>query len=58
MATRGRFDIVVRGGGTAGCVLVARLSEQPERSVLSIPRSNTNLTVAAIAKKIAETLAG
>jgi choline dehydrogenase-like flavoprotein len=28
-----RFDAVVVGGGTAGCVLAARLSEEPERTV-------------------------
>jgi choline dehydrogenase len=28
-----RFDVLVVGGGTAGCVLAARLSEEPERRV-------------------------
>jgi choline dehydrogenase-like flavoprotein len=28
-----RFDVVVAGGGTAGCVVAARLSEEPSRSV-------------------------
>jgi hypothetical protein len=40
-----RFDVVVCGGGSAGCVLAARLSEDPARSVAdasllpSIPRA-------------------
>lgn len=33
-ASRGGFDVVVVGGGTAGCVLAARLSEDPARRVL------------------------
>ena len=28
-----RFDVVVVGGGTAGCVLASRLSENPDRNV-------------------------
>jgi choline dehydrogenase len=28
-----RFDVVVLGGGAAGCVIAARLSEDPDRSV-------------------------
>jgi choline dehydrogenase len=33
VARRARFDALVLGGGTAGCVLAARLSEDPDRSV-------------------------
>ena len=31
---REQFDVIVAGGGTAGCVLASRLSEDPNRSVL------------------------
>ena len=29
-----KYDVIVVGGGSAGCTIAARLSEEPERSVL------------------------
>ena len=36
MMVRGPFDLIVVGGGTAGCVVAARASEDPRRRVLLI----------------------
>jgi len=33
MNQAGEFDYVIAGGGTAGCVVAARLSEDPDVSV-------------------------
>lgn len=41
--TAGEYDIVIVGGGTAGAVIAARLSEDPERSVAVIEGGPTDV---------------
>lgn len=36
------YDVIIAGGGTAGCVLATRLSEDPNLSVLVIERGETD----------------
>jgi choline dehydrogenase len=36
MAAASAFDVVIVGGGAAGCVVAARLAESPSRSVLLV----------------------
>jgi choline oxidase len=61
--------VLILGGGTAGCALAARLSEDEERvhgleklrvvdafAVPEPPRANTDLTVLAMAERAAEVL--
>ena len=50
MIDAGEFDYVIAGGGTAGCVVAARLSEDPSVSVCLIEAGPSDVGDDAILK--------
>ena len=48
MIAEGEFDYVIAGGGTAGCVVAARLSEDPGVSVCLLEAGPSDVDDAAI----------
>ncbi|MFZ6764957.1 GMC family oxidoreductase [Pseudoroseomonas sp. WGS1072] len=53
----GRFDVVILGGGSAGCVLAARLSEDAQRRVLLV-EAGRDLRPGAMPRDIASPYPG
>ena len=53
----GRFNVVILGGGSAGCVLAARLSEDAARRILLV-EAGRDLREGAVPWEIASTYPG
>ena len=57
MSAAPEFDVVVLGGGSAGCVLAARLTEDPGRRVLLV-EAGRDLRAGAVPPEIASPYPG
>jgi choline dehydrogenase-like flavoprotein len=51
MIDAGKFDYVIAGGGTAGCVLAARLSADP---TVPVPAINPCISTMMVGEKCAQ----
>ena len=53
MSAAEEFDYVIAGGGTAGCVVAARLSEVTDREGEAVPQSGAAQGANEVAKGMA-----